>query len=396
MNILFLMISYPDVGVNSSMYTDLAHELALKEHDVFVIAANGLNKTTLTIEGGIRVLRVRTLELFDTSFIKKGMANLMLPYQVLYAFRRYYSDIHFDAIISSTPPVTYLITINKLKKRYKSQVYLILRDIFPQNARDLGLIKSNLLFNFFRRKEKKLYEIADHIGCMSNGNINYINEHNPEIRKTKLHLLPNWKNIKKYTEPDNSIRERHDLQGKFIVLYGGNLGKPQDVEFIIEIAELVSQINNVVFLIVGDGTEKKKMKDVCRGKNLINVIFMDPLPRNKYEDLVKVCDIGLIVNNRRFTIPNIPSRTLSYWEAKLPILAAIDPYTDYKVILEKSGSGFWSLTGDVKSFRNNFDILYKDKDLRQKMGQNGYAYLIENCSTSKACNTIIDRLNSER
>ena len=390
------MIAYPDISETSSMYTDLASEFKNNGHNVFVAVANGTRELSLKTEGNVIVLRIKTLELFNTSFIKKGLANLLLPYQVLYAVRRHFSDIHFDAIISSTPPITYLITIDKLKKRYNSQVYLILRDIFPQNARDLGLIKSNLLFNFFRRKEKKLYEIADHIGCMSVGNIDYVKSKNPEVHTEKLHLLTNWKNIKKYSEPDFSIRERLKIQNKFIVLYGGNLGKPQDIEFIIEIAESVSQINNVVFLIVGNGTEKKRMINLCREKNLVNVIFMDPYPRDKYEDLVKVCDIGLIVNSRRFTIPNIPSRTLSYWEAKLPILAAIDPYTDYKVILEKSESGFWSLTGDIKSFRKNFDILYKDQDLRQKMGRNGYDYLIENCSTSKACNTIIDWLNTKR
>ena len=390
------MIAYPDISETSTMYTDLANELKNSGHNVFVAVANGSGEPSINTEGNVFVLRIKTLELFNTSNIKKGLANLLLPYQVFHAVRRHFSDIHFDAIISSTPPITYLITIEKLKKRYKSQVYLILRDIFPQNARDLGLIKNNLLFNFFRRKEKKLYDIADHIGCMSLGNIDYIKSNNPDVSSDKLHLLPNWKNITEYSEPDYSIRDRYGLQGKFIVLYGGNLGKPQDVDFIIEIAVSVSQIDQVVFLIVGDGTEKKKMINVCHERNLKNVIFLDPLHRDKYEDLVKVCDIGLIINNRRFTIPNIPSRTLSYWEAKLPILAAIDPYTDYKLILEKSGSGLWALTGDVNSFRINFDKLYNDKELRQKMGRNGYDYLIENCSTSKACNTIIDRLNTKR
>jgi hypothetical protein len=108
--------------------------------------------------------------------------------------------------------------------------------------------------------------------------------------------------------------------------------------------------------------------------------------------LVKICDIGLVNLSNKFTIPNIPSRTLSYWEAKIPVLASIDKNTDFGRILEESGSGMWSITGDLISYKSNFDKLYFNKDLRSSYGGNGYRYLIENCSTTTAYSTIYKQI----
>lgn len=394
MRILFLMIAYPDTRKNSSMYTDLAAEFTSKGHKVFVTVANGPVKSTMNIENGVNVLRVRTLELFNTSSLMKGLANILLPLQILNGIKRSLSNIPFDAILLATPPVTYQSTIRVLKKKYQAKVYLILRDIFPQNARDLGIIRSFLAYSFFRRMEKRLYSACDFIGCMSPANIKYIKDHNPKVDTQKLHLLPNWKKVTSEKDPDPDLKKKYQLKRRFILLYGGNIGKPQEAEFILELASDVRNYKDVEFLIIGDGTEKKKMIAQSLKLNLDNVIFMDPLPRDQYQDLARVCDIGLVNNSRHFTIPNIPSRILSYWEARLPVLAAIDSSTDLGHILEESASGLWCLTGDLDSYRRNFEKLYSDTFLRQRMGANGYEYLVQKCSSERAYHTINDKLSA--
>jgi glycosyltransferase involved in cell wall biosynthesis len=394
MKILFLMITYPDIKENSSMYTDLTQEFVYRGHEIYVAVANGPDKTLLNKEGSVNVLRVRTLELYDTSIIKKGFANILLPYQISNAIFKRLKGARFDAVIVPTPPITYLSTVKKLKKRFNPSVYLILRDIFPQNAKDLGIIKNSLLFNYFRRKEKKLYEISDFIGCMSLGNVKYIVQHNPEVNRNKLHLLPNWKNVVEYSQPDLTLKKKFGLENKFIALYGGNLGKPQQIEVILDLAKEVSHIGDVVFLIIGQGSEKRRIHDSIVKKGLINVILRDQLPRGQYQELVKVSNIGIVTLSDKFRIPNIPSRTLSYWEAKIPILAAIDENTDFNSILEESGSGLWSITGNVETLRINFERLYNNKELRMSMGEKGFQYLKKNCTTSNAYSIINGKINS--
>jgi glycosyltransferase involved in cell wall biosynthesis len=377
------------------MYTDLSQEFASKGHSVYVAVANGnAEKTRLRDEGGISVLRVRTMELFETSLIKKGLGNVLLPLQVYRGIFKFWSGRTFDSIIVSTPPITYLNTILKLKRKFNSGIYLILRDIFPQNAIDLEILKNTLLIRYFRKQEKKLYRLCDYIGCMSQGNIEYVKRHNAEISEKKLHLLPNWKKVNVNGIPDWSLKNQFGLKNSFIALYGGNFGKPQQAEFILALAKKMSDHEDVVFLLVGKGSEKQKIIDLAGKMGLKNVLFKDSLPRHQYDEVVKFCDIGLINLSEKFSIPNIPSRALSYWEAKLPILAAIDTSTDFNKILEESKSGLWSITGDLESYVMNFEKLYSDRQLRSEMGANGYRYLLENCTVSRACSIISEKLVS--
>lgn len=392
MNVLFLMIAYPDIAENSSMYTDLAQEFASKGSNVYVAVASGPDKTSFKVEGRPKVLRVRTLELFNTSLIKKGMANILLPYQVIKGIKKYFHGVDFDAVIVSTPPITYRSIVKKLKVKFRSKVYLILRDIFPQNAIDLGILKNPVLINYFRKEEKDLYAIADFIGCMSPGNIEYLKNHNPEVNENKIHLLPNWRNVTEYSQPDINIKRELGLENKFIAVYGGNLGKPQNIDFILDLARENIHYPDVVFLIIGEGSEKRRITDLVSKTRLPNVVIKDKLPQKQYQELIKVCDMGLVNLSERFSIPNIPSRILSYWEARLPVLAATDRSTDLPDIIKQSGSGLWCISGDLDSYKLNFDKLYHNNELRLKMGESGYKYLLENCTTGKAFTIINEKL----
>jgi len=388
MKVFFLLIAYSNVNTDTNMYTDLTNEFLKNGHDVYV-AAPGLGSTRMNIEGGIHVLRIETLPLFNTSIIKKGIANILLPYQYKHAINRYFKRIRFDLIITTTPPVTFIGTVGMLKKKTKAKVYLILRDIFPQNAKDLGLIKSNLIFNYFRSKEKKLYQIADSIGCMSNKNIDYVHAHNPEVDIDKLHLLPNWSNINGTFKNSLNIKLKYELKDKFIAIFGGNFGKPQKIEFLIEVAERLIENKDILFLLVGGGTELKEIKKMVLDKDLQNVRIIDQLPRDEYLELLKECHVGLVNLSDKFTIPNIPSRTLSYWALKLPVLAAIDKNTDFGEILDKCDAGLWSITGDTDAYIKNLLTLYNNPQKRRQMGENGYNYLSVELNSGIAYNTII-------
>jgi len=304
MKVLFLMIAYPNVARNTNMYTDLTSEFLRNGHDVYVAAPHN-NATQMNIEEGIKVLRIKTLPLFNTSFIKKGIANILLHYQYKNSIKRYFKDIYFDLVITPTPPITFIATISFLKKKNHAKIYLILRDIFPQNAKDLGIIKNPIIFNYFRRKEKKLYRIADSIGCMSQKNIDFVYAHNKKVDLKKLHLLPNWTRVNEINSSDICIRSRYNLINKFVAIFGGNFGIPQKIEFLIEVAEKLEK-KDIIFLFVGEGTEKSKLRKMVLDKNLENVRIIDQLPRDEYLEFLKACDIGLINLSNKFTIPSSP------------------------------------------------------------------------------------------
>lgn len=376
MRVVFLLLYYPEPHESFNLYADLVEEFARQGHKVTVVSANRGNQTTrLQMENNVEVLRVTTQKIFNVHPILKGIATVRMPYQFKRAIKKYFSGRSFDLVITPTPPITFVDVVAWFKKRFPLKSYLVLRDIFPQNARDLGMMKNPLLYSYFRLQEKKLYRHADFIGCMSQGNIDYVIKNNPEVKAEKLTLLPNWQRI--YPNPDRNeiIKTKFGLQGKYVAIFGGNIGEPQKIENIVALAEAYKHDRNIVFLVVGTGTRKKFLEQLTISQGLENIIIKDQLHRADYQELVSNADVGLISLSEKFTIPNIPSKTLAYFNAKLPILAAVDANTDYGQILEESNSGFWSVTGDLKTYIQNFDRLYQNQELRRQMGENGYAYL---------------------
>ena len=394
MNVLFLMIAFPDIKKASNFYSDLPEKFKEKKHNVYV--ANLLEKkhnkaTYFEIVKEINILRVRAGDWFNTnSVIKKGLTAVTIANYFNRAIQNYFSDIKFDLVIYFTPPITFVPVVKYIKKRDECVSYLILRDIFPQGVRDLGLLDNQLLFNYFRRKEKQLYDLSDYIGCMSYGNIRYVLEHN-NVNENKLEILYNWGKISCNNELAGvNYKEKYGLEDKFIAVFGGNIGLPQELEFLLELAKEYKERDDIVFLIVGKGAEKQRMINIAKSEKLSNVIIKDMMQRDEYNTLLKQCNLGLINLNRKFTIPNIPSKTVAYFKASIPILASTDKNTDYKdLLLKEARAGLWSETGDLKTYKKNFEKLFKDKELREELGNNGRKYFKKNLSVEKAYQTII-------
>ena len=161
----------------------------------------------------------------------------------------------------------------------------------------------------------------------------------------------------------------------------------------MKLAERKQNTKNIVFLIIGDGTERQRIEKIAREKELTNVIFQNTISREDYNELTKECEVGLICLNEKFTIPNIPSKTLSYFNAKIPVLASVDKNTDYGQLLENSKSGLWSITGDIDAYERNFDTLYDNEVLRKEMGENGNIYLQKYLTSEIAYQTIMSNFS---
>ncbi len=396
MSILFTFLSYPDVSIATNMYTSLVHEVAALDNEVRVLAPTFNSNTSIQDEGGIPVFRVKSGPLFNTNIIQKGINNILLNARYKKSFYQYWRDWNPDWIVASTPPFTLAPFFYRIKK--KGKLFLILRDIFPQNAKDLGLIKNSLLFNYFRYKERYLYRISDIIGCMSPGNISYLKNADPDIISTKFVTdFPNWISltpIKDKNKDQLSFRDRFNLQNKFIALFGGNFGVPQKIEIILELAKRVQHLSDVVFCLVGNGTEKARITKSVQDWNLKNVLLFDSMPQEEYQSAIQDADIGLVTLSDKFTIPNIPSRTLGYWDASLPVLAATDTRTDLnESFLEKYKGGLWCPSNDIISFTDQFLKLYHDPNLRREFGVNGRKAVEDHFTTQTAAKRLVEQMH---
>lgn len=397
MNILFLTLVKIDDISDRGIYTDLLRYFIKEGHKVKIatpLERRYKTDTHLINRLDYSLLRIKTLNIQKTNYLEKGFGTLLIEYQFKNAILKYYKDIKFDLILYSTPPITFTNTIQAIKRKFNAKSYLLLKDIFPQNAVDLKLFsKSSLIYKYFRKKEKKLYMLSDYIGCMSKMNVEYILKHNPEIDKAIVEVCPNsveLNNVVSICE-SNIIREKYNIPLKStIFIYGGNLGKPQGIEFLIRVIESNKDFEDRFFIISGSGTEFQKIRDWFLVHNPKNAKLIKTLPKQEYDELVQICNVGLIFLDPRFTIPNYPSRLLTYLEYRIPILLATDINTDIGSIAENNGYGFWCENGNLKQFNQYLNLLCSSDQLRTEMGERGYEFLRENYTVEKSYNIIIE------
>ena len=362
MNVLFMTIGKMDNIEEHTIYCDLLRYFRDAGHSVYTISPyekrTGL-QTAYEEKNGIHMLHVRTGNVTGmVSLIEKGLAQLSIEPIFIKAIKKYYSNVKFDLVMYSTPPITFCNAIEYVKRRDNAKTYLLLKDIFPQNAVDIGMMsKSGIkghLYKFFRNKEKKLYGLSDYIGCMSPANVEYVKQNNPEIDNYRVEVCPNCIEVVDKSinaEDRRSIRKKYDIPlEKRVFVYGGNLGKPQGIDFLIECLHSQENSKDNYFLIVGDGTEYGKIEEYVKSSNQNNIRLKKRLPQEDYDTMVGACDVGMIFLDHRFTIPNFPSRVLSYMQAKIPVLACTDPNTDIGKIIEEAGFGSWCESNDVNGF----------------------------------------------
>lgn len=402
MKILFISSQFPTEVKSSNIYTDLAESLLANGHKVKVIVSEekkNIEKTTLLKERGIDVLRVKCGNLYEVGFVEKTLTFLTVSNHLISALKKYWSEEVFDLILFSAPPVTFNKVVKWAMKKYNCPSYLMMKDIFPQNGVDIGLYtKRHPAYIYFKWQANKLYKVSSKIGCMSNGNIEYLNKME-NVPLEKMELFPNTVKIREHDKIPkklrNNIREKYGFSDTDVIaVFGGNFGRPQGLDFLLEIIEEYKKNKTVKFLLVGNGTEKEKIFNYIKEHNLTNTVTRDYIPREEYETLLASCDIGLIFLDHRFTIPNFPSKTLSYFECSLPIMAAIDENTDYGNMLDETKSGFHSIHGDIKDFKKQFNKMLKDEKLRIKMGKNGRKYFENECNVEKSVK-ILERYRSE-
>lgn len=395
MNMIFLTLSDMRGIQGRGIYVDLMRKFRDEGHSVYVVSPTERryhqSEGLLKIDG-ICILKVCTLNIRKTNVIEKGLGTLMIEGQFERVVKKYLGDIQFDLVLYSTPPITFANVVKFLKKKNPFAVsYLLLKDIFPQNAVDIGMFMKNSLFYWhFRRKEKNLYKLSDYIGCMSPANVSFIRRNNNYYPAERVEVAPN--SIELVADMDiidkAKIRAQYGLPVDVpIFIYGGNLGKPQGVDYLIQCLEENLDRKDCFFLVVGGGTEYGKLQDWYNNHSGKNVKLMEGLPKKTYDQLVRSCDVGLIFLDYRFTIPNYPSRLLSYLEYKMPIICATDVNTDIGKIAQDNGYGYWCESRNPADFTVLVDKMLQSNML--EMGVHGYQFLKANYLVEHTYQAII-------
>lgn len=362
MNFLFLVHRYPKEEDNSCLEKDLIKALAQEDDKIFVITTTERRlkeKTHLYKDRNIEVLYVKTGNRTKKyNLIEKIVTILSTPYLIKKAQKKYWSNITIDHVVGYTPFMANLNLINHLKRFYKSKTILFLWDIMPQTAKDMGVLKNDLIFRYMKKKELKLYETVDKIIYNCDESKRYLIK-NGVTDKEKLILIRNPEFIKEKQniEKKKYLRKKYGYSDEDIVfIFGGNMGMLQNLNNLLDLAKNVLSEKKIKFILIGDGKEHENLKKRVIDEKLENVKILSVVPKDEYDALIMSFDSGLIVLSEKNTVPNFPTKVTAYLKVGLPMFGILDSTSGKGLgeYIKNNHIGLWSEAGNLKATTDEF------------------------------------------
>ncbi|MDP2690575.1 MAG: glycosyltransferase family 4 protein [Deltaproteobacteria bacterium] len=386
MNILLISDSYPpEIRSASHLMRELAEELLARGHGVAVATsyprynlAEGLEHKAFSecsVEDGVKVIRVKTPPHHKVNFIIRGISQLIMPHLFFSRIARHIKS-KVDVVIVYSPPLPLAAVGQKVKKRYGARFILNVQDIFPQNAKDLGILRNRAAISLFERLERKAYAGADVIAVHSDGNKRFLIE-KKNLPPGKVSTVHNWISIEPYmnARATGSFRKGWGVEGKFIFLFAGVVGPSQGLDMIIRAANELREIKDICFLIVGDGTEKDRLEKLARSYSLDNVYFRPFVSKEEYPALVKESDVGLVCLSSMNRTPVVPGKILGYMAASLPIAAFLNRESDGHELIREAGCGYSEVSEDHGKIAEVLLRMYRERDRLKGYGENGLSFV---------------------
>ena len=319
---------------------DLVREFVRQGHSVTVLLPHPDLQESWRLElfDGAQVLRLKAPRTKDVGYLERTLGEVLLPFVMKYQLKKSpFPKERWDGVVWYSPSIFLGPLANTLKKASGCKSYLIIRDIFPEWAVDMGLMGRGLPYRFFDAVARYQYSVADIIGVQTSGNKKYF-ELWHQKPGNQLEVLQNW--LGKPTQVHCSIRvdETH-LAGRKVFVYAGNMGVAQGMEIVLDLAEKLLDRSDVGFLFVGRGSDAVRLKKTAQLRKLSNVIFYDEIPPEEILDLYAQCNAGIVALDPRHKSHNIPGKFLTYMQSGLPVLANVNFGNDLASIIRTARVG---------------------------------------------------------
>jgi glycosyltransferase involved in cell wall biosynthesis len=377
---------------------ELATELYARGHAVTVLTSfpgyNIADPKTLdqiqerVTENGITVLRAKTMPLKKVGYLLRGLAELTLPFNLWNLLKKNASD--FDIIWVFSPPLPLAILSVWLKKHFRSRMLLNVQDIFPQNAIDLGIIKNRAAILWYEIMERLSCRFSDLILVHSDRNRDFLLKEK-NVPNSKVVTQYNWVDMVPFDRAKRTgkFREMYGLNSQVVALFAGVIGPAQGLDVLIEVASRLKNEKDMVFLLVGDGSQKERLQSKAKKRGITNISFHPFVSKEEYPYLVKDADIGLVCLSDQMKTPVVPGKIQGYMAAGVPILAILNKESDGHTLIQDAQAGRTVLAGNVEDAVNSLRELKLNTDLRKKMGESGHKFAAQKLSKTACVDNIL-------
>ena len=359
MRIALIADTFPPLRTSGAVQLrDLSREFARQGHQLTVLLpASDLDRDwELQNADGVEVLRLRAPRTKDIGYVRRTLGELLMPFAMLRNLRKSpLARQKWDGVVWYAPSIFHGPLASALKRASGCKGYLIIRDIFPEWAVDMGLMGRGLPYRFFDAVARYQYSVADVIGVQTPGNLAYFEKWRQQPGRT-LEVLQNW--LGEPAKKPCAIRvDATLLAGRKVFVYAGNMGVAQGMDRVLDLAERLLHRPDVGFLFVGRGSDAARLKTTAQARGLSNVVFFDEIDPDEIPDLYAQCSVGIVALDPRHQSHNIPGKFLTYMQSGLPVLANVNAGNDLAALIRREQVGQVCESNDVEQLARMAETL---------------------------------------
>lgn len=341
MRIALIADTFPPLRSSGAVQLrDLSREFARQGHALTVLLPSPDQQEPWRLEQfeGTQVLRLKAPRTKDIGYVRRTLGELVMPFAMQRQLRKSpLANERWDGVVWYAPSIFHGPLASSLKKSSGCKGYLIIRDIFPEWAVDMGLMGRGLPYRFFDAVARYQYSVADVIGVQTPGNRRYFDRWQQQPDR-QLEVLQNW--LDKPVQVACSIRVNETpLAGRKVFVYAGNMGVAQGMDILLDLAERLRSRSDVGFLFVGRGSDAARLKAAAQMRQLDNVVFFDEIHPDEIPDLYAQCSAGIVALDPRHKSHNIPGKFLTYMQSGLPVLANVNAGNDLAQLIRDEQVG---------------------------------------------------------
>jgi glycosyltransferase involved in cell wall biosynthesis len=336
----------------------------------------------------VRVIRASVYNAHHRSFFHRVIAFFS------FMFSSFWIGLgvkNVDLVWGTSPPILQGLTA-WLLARIKHVPFLFeVRDLWPQFAIAVGVLRNPPLIRLSEWLERFLYRGANRVMVNSPGFIEHVRTHGAQ----RVELIPNGADASMFDPHDEGLefRRAHHLQDKFVVLYAGAHGMSNDLDVVLQSARLLADEVEIQIVLVGDGKEKSALQTRAAEMRLVNVTFLPPVSKAEMRRVLAGADACIAIlkplDEYKRTYPN---KVFDYMAAGRPVALAIDGVV--REVVQSAGCGYFARPGDASALANVISRLAQDKIKARQMGLNGRKYLEQHFSREKTAGQLISLLEA--
>ena len=354
---------------------ELAKRLVAMGHSVTIVTSRvnyltGTHKSGVN-KSGIEMRFAPTLSGYHRNYVRRTLVFLSFMMSSLASGLR---TGPVDVIVGTSPSIFQAVAAWMVAAVRRRPFVLEIRDLWPEFAIDMGLLRNASLILLARFIERFLYRHANHIIVNSPEYRDYLLKRG--IVHTKISAVPNGVDASLFCPraDGGGFRREHALEGKFVVMYAGALGLANDIECLLRAALRLREDEAIVFVIVGGGKEEARLRSQAQSMCLENICFVSAQPKERMPEILAAADVcvATLKDIRMFRMP-YPNKVFDYMAAGRPIVLAIDGAI--RKVLEHAEGGLWVQPGDDKAIAQAILKLRHSIQLRTKMGASAREYV---------------------